>query len=63
MLRGDAALIKALVRQTKEQLGVDLGACRRWRRLVEVHYLRPPPHGTTELQQVHKSTFGTKYSQ
>ena len=50
--RGDGALIAALVRQTREQLGLDLGACRRWRRLVEVHYARPVAGIPSELQRV-----------
>jgi DBC1 len=50
--RGDGALIAALVRQTREQLGLDLGACRRWRRLVEVHYARPAAGIPAELQRV-----------
>ena len=50
--RGDGALIAALVRQTCEQLGLDLGACRRWRRLVEVHYARPAAGTPSELQRV-----------
>lgn len=53
--RGDGALIAALVRQTREQLGLDLGPCRRWRRLVEVHYARPVAGIPAKLQRVRLS--------
>nr|XP_024373654.1 uncharacterized protein LOC112281406 isoform X1 [Physcomitrium patens]PNR55140.1 hypothetical protein PHYPA_006034 [Physcomitrium patens] len=49
---GDSALIKTAIRCTREYLQLDLSDCKKWSRIVEVHYERLGENGLPSHKEI-----------